>query len=557
MNFINTLSRFIYLNTSKFLITILLVVILSVLEGTMVYLVKPIISYFQNNSIEIESLSFINEQNLFIIFCLVVFAKFLFGLILYPVMINFLIDNQNKIRQICKEKIFKNENLRKKLSNLNFSGISSLIINETTKVTSSIQSITQSFQGLLPIVIIFIIFFKIDSKLTLIFLIISIIYLIIYYFLNKKRVYKYSVKKFFAEQLTNSQLITLFNNFVYFKINKKIYEKYIKIINKNLDIKKNISTKFAVVEIFPSLSIELFIYIGIGVLFFLSMNNLIQFSNYPLENIAMIIFGYLRLNKFFSLFLNNFLNFKSNEKSIITIADIIFQKENSRNELKNPKKIINGKIKDIKIKNLKLKYKNKMMTYRNYIFNKKNINLITGESGSGKTTLIEFILGIKDVKKDRGQILINDINFSSIDKFELWENISYLPSKPYVPEGKIMNTIKIINPNIDRKKILRLIKYCELTSIINNKNLNTFYIRENQKNISTGQIFRISLLLELIRKTELIIIDESLSQLDKINKIKIFNKLKKLSEEKILIIITHDKELIDSIKKNFNLNIDN
>ena len=80
MNFINTLSRFIYLNTFKFLITILLVVILSVLEGTMVYLVKPIISYFQNNSIEIESLSFINEQNLFIIFCLVVFAKFLFGL---------------------------------------------------------------------------------------------------------------------------------------------------------------------------------------------------------------------------------------------------------------------------------------------------------------------------------------------------------------------------------------------------------------------------------------------------------------------------------------------
>jgi ABC-type bacteriocin/lantibiotic exporter with double-glycine peptidase domain len=78
-------------------------------------------------------------------------------------------------------------------------------------------------------------------------------------------------------------------------------------------------------------------------------------------------------------------------------------------------------------------------------------------------------------------------------------------------------------------------------------------VKDNQKNLSTGQIFRISLFLELIKNPEVLILDESLSVLDKELKFKVLKHLRILSKKIIIIIISHDKTLIRKVNRKINL----
>jgi ABC-type transport system involved in cytochrome bd biosynthesis fused ATPase/permease subunit len=382
--------------------------------------------------------------------------------------------------------------------------------------------------------------------------------LLFYYYLIKKKLKTYSNKKFYSEQKSNSKLIDLFSNFVYFKINKKFLDYNLKNIQQQLKVKLNIATKFSLIEIFPSVSIELIIYFILGAFFILIDNNKIYFESLSLENIGLFIFGLLRMSKFFSLFLNNFLSFKSNEKSILTISNLLFDKSNNTTSDKNNKFKIN-KITKIKIENLVLTYTkgNGKIFYPNFEFKIGNINLVIGKSGSGKTTLVEFLLGIRDARLRNGTIKINNYYLHDINKNELWNKISYVPSNSYIPKTKLIKLIKIINKNISSDEITKKIKFCELNKLINKNNFNKFTIKENQKNISTGQSFRISLFLELLKNTDVMIFDESLSSLDLNTRHQILRKLEKLSHNKIIIIITHDESLISYSYKKLNLNTGN
>ena len=163
---------------------------------------------------------------------------------------------------------------------------------------------------------------------------------------------------------------------------------------------------------------------------------------------------------------------------------------------------------------------------------------MVGENGSGKSTLIKTIVGIN--KKDSGEIITNIKP----------EKISYLAQNnmtdlnfPAIMTGVQKHKVLPFYKKDDYKK------FDEVCELLNIKNIINKQIGE----LSGGQRQRIMLARALIRKPELLILDEPCSGLD-INITKeLYDILNKLNKEHGLTIImaTHDLEEI----KNMNVRV--
>ena len=176
----------------------------------------------------------------------------------------------------------------------------------------------------------------------------------------------------------------------------------------------------------------------------------------------------------------------------------------------------------IEIVNLKKRYKNKeIFTNLNYNLKNNGLYFIFNESGSGKTTLFNMMYGLdKDYK---GNIIC--------DK----KNIFYMMQKPFLIVNKtvIENIDIVVNNNYDKEISNKLFNYLNIESILN------FYPRE----ISYGQMQRVFIACSILSDKKILLLDEPLSGLDKDNKFKVLELLKKESNNRVIIISCHDKLL--------------
>ena len=210
-----------------------------------------------------------------------------------------------------------------------------------------------------------------------------------------------------------------------------------------------------------------------------------------------------------------------------------FSYEESTN---NKKKIEN--IENIKIQNLSINYNDEKIIQNFNLTLKNNFFIkIYGDNGSGKTTLARSMLGL--IKLNEGQIKYNDIKLNEIDKFSISQKITILDKNPLIIEGSILDNITIgsDNKDIDKKELLNLISLLNLEKLFNENNLQKKIIEENGKNLSQGQIQKISLLRSLMNKYEILIIDEGTSNIDKNDEKKIIDHLFNLYKNKKLNII--------------------
>tara|TARA_A100001011_G_C14311231_1_gene845694 strand:- start:2917 stop:4245 length:1329 start_codon:yes stop_codon:yes gene_type:complete len=196
-------------------------------------------------------------------------------------------------------------------------------------------------------------------------------------------------------------------------------------------------------------------------------------------------------------------------------------------------------------------------------FKKNNPLVIVGLSGSGKTNLLDHISGLKNASQSRWEIAFGNkkINqlFGEYGAFEFKKNISYIPQNSQLFEMTIKENILMqdylqnIDNNFIDKKILRWIKKLNLEGLLDRYGLNNKIIKTNLDNISRGEIQRLILLRSFVREKYIEIYDEPLAGLDQINSEIIIKIIKKRSLEKIIIIASHNKFLINSIPNNLKI----
>lgn len=200
--------------------------------------------------------------------------------------------------------------------------------------------------------------------------------------------------------------------------------------------------------------------------------------------------------------------------------------------------------KKISLNSIKFSYKD----YGNSLLNNISFSIIkgkkigiVGKSGSGKSTLLNIILGL--LKPQNGSIKINNDTVKLDENSRIvWKNLSYIPQDIYLLDDTILNNIAfgISNEDIDKEKIKKIIKICELDKFLDEQveGLNTF-VGNRGIRISGGQKQRIGLARALYNNPTILFLDEATSNLDSETEEKIINNIFKFFDEITIVSITH------------------
>ena len=193
---------------------------------------------------------------------------------------------------------------------------------------------------------------------------------------------------------------------------------------------------------------------------------------------------------------------------------------------------------DIVISNLSFSY-NK---YTN-ILNKKNIRIrkgekviFKGESGCGKSTLCKLLNKEYDYK---GSIKINDKELSNINLNSLRNNITYSSQQEYIFNGTIKDNITL-GLKIDEQEFNKVANICMLDRIIKNRpfKYDTFLFG-GAGDLSGGERNLIILARALIRNSKILILDETMRELNDEVENKILDNIFKYYKDTTIIYVSH------------------
>ena len=209
------------------------------------------------------------------------------------------------------------------------------------------------------------------------------------------------------------------------------------------------------------------------------------------------------------------------------------------------KKFLN--LSSIELKNISFSF-NGQNSLRNVNFtvNAGSSVAIIGKSGSGKTTLVDIILGLYQPSK--GEVLINDTNSLKYDLNTFREKVSLVPQDPFLFDESIKDNLLWANPEATDEEIDFSLKLANIKGYIESlpNGLNTL-VGDRGTSMSGGQRQRISLARALLKKPELIILDEATSSLDYESETLIQESIKGLSSDNTFIIIAHRFSTIENV----------
>jgi ATP-binding cassette subfamily B protein len=210
-------------------------------------------------------------------------------------------------------------------------------------------------------------------------------------------------------------------------------------------------------------------------------------------------------------------------------------------EIKNTDNISVNLNSDIIFKKVSLVYSDTNIKALNSIsfkiINNKQIGIF-GKTGSGKTSIVNLICRLYDVTN--GDIKINDINIKNIDLNHLRSSIGYVPQDGYLFSGTIRENIGFSSNKIDNLEIEIAAKKAEMIDEINSfPNKFETVIGERGIQLSGGQRQRLAIARVFYKKPEIYIFDDCLSAVDANKEQKILENLKKETNKKTTIIISH------------------
>lgn len=176
-------------------------------------------------------------------------------------------------------------------------------------------------------------------------------------------------------------------------------------------------------------------------------------------------------------------------------------------------------------------------------FTEKGMVFILGKSGCGKSTLLNCIGGLD--RFDSGELIIkgkSSKDFSGSD-FDAYRNTfigfifqEYNILSEFNVEKNVALALELQGKKATHEKVQELLRQVDLED----------QGKRKTNELSGGQKQRIAIARALIKDPEIIIADEPTGALDSATGKQVFDTLKKLSQDKLVIIVSHDREFAEN-----------
>ena len=176
------------------------------------------------------------------------------------------------------------------------------------------------------------------------------------------------------------------------------------------------------------------------------------------------------------------------------------------------------------------------------VFPEKGMVFLLGKSGSGKSTLLNVAGGLD--KADSGEIIVkgkssNDFSASDFDSYRntcvgfVFQEYNLLSE--FSVEQNVALALELQNKKNDKAAVNALLERVDLKGLG----------RRKPSTLSGGQKQRVAIARALIKEPEIIMADEPTGALDSTTGRQILDTFKKLSKEKLVVIVSHDREFAE------------
>ncbi len=196
------------------------------------------------------------------------------------------------------------------------------------------------------------------------------------------------------------------------------------------------------------------------------------------------------------------------------------------------------------------KFFNKNKSNQLHVLNQMTLDLpsqglvmLLGPSGSGKTTLLNVLGGLD--KFDKGHLFMFDKNISRYQS-KVWDHIrnnhiGYIFQNYHLlPDLSVFDNVAYV------LKLMGITDESLIESRVHYvlKAVNMYAFRKkNALQLSGGQQQRVAIARALVKNPDMIIADEPTGNLDSQNTIEVMNIIKSIAKDKLVIMVTHEKEL--------------
>ena len=192
------------------------------------------------------------------------------------------------------------------------------------------------------------------------------------------------------------------------------------------------------------------------------------------------------------------------------------------------------------VRNVSFRYGNRDLTLKqvNIAVNRGERIAIVGESGSGKTTLVKLLM--RFYEPESGQILLDGEDIRAVNLSALRNDIAYVNQNTFLFSDSIKNNLKLGNQAVTDEEVASACRICHIDDFVSSLPLGyDTPLDENGMNLSGGQRQRLAIARALLKKPQLLILDEATSNLDTITEAAIKNTIFSFDSELTCIIIAH------------------
>ena len=356
-----------------------------------------------------------------------------------------------------------------------------------------------------------------------------------------KRIGKVATEQMLKAGILNTYLIELFKNHKLIKIfqqEKYENERAEKFINDVKEKSKKISTIF----VRSSPIMETLTGIMIAILIFYSgklvLKNEIDVNNF-FSFLAAMMLAYQPVR---SLATVN-IAISQGLSAAIRILPVIDEKSKlTENEHDLEIKVNKG---DIEFKNVSFKYDTQDKETAKPTLNSVSLKIlggkmtsIVGHSGAGKSTILNLIPRFYDINS--GDIVIDSQSVYKSTISSLRKNISLVSQDTTLFDDTIRNNIAYANLEASQKEIEEAAKYSFASEFIEKlPNKYETIIGENGTRLSGGEKQRLSIARAMLKKSQIILLDEATSSLDAETENKIQDAINFLTKDRTTIVIAH------------------
>ncbi len=162
---------------------------------------------------------------------------------------------------------------------------------------------------------------------------------------------------------------------------------------------------------------------------------------------------------------------------------------------------------------------------------------VIGGTGAGKSTLVNLIPRFYDVTK--GRVLVDGADVRTIETETLRKKVGMVLQKAILFRGTIRENLQWGNENATDEELWQALETAQAKEFVEQKEkkLDT-WIEQEGRNLSGGQRQRLSIARALVRKPEILILDDSSSALDYVTDLKLRQALKALPGSMTVFIVS-------------------